>query len=164
MKKLLPLFLGITLALTGCEKDDCNPAWNSGSLEENKTIAAHYNEEAQQEYHYVEDGQNIVFRYSHTAAECDNIMDDEWGYTLTFEVDKDATQFRFENAELPVAKGFYREFGAWVGNNTYPLESGIMEGSRMADGKWRVKADVTALLPTSQGGGKRVTFDMVFEK
>jgi hypothetical protein len=164
MRKLLPLFLGITLALTSCDKDDCNPARNIGSFEENKAIVVHYNEGAQEDYHHVEAGENLVFRYSHTAAECDDVMDDEWGYALTFEVDKDATQFRFEGTELSVSKGFYKEFGAWVGGNTYPLEGGIIEGSKKADGKWRVKADVTVLYPTSNGSAKRVNFDMVFEK
>ncbi|WP_299706912.1 hypothetical protein [uncultured Pontibacter sp.] len=164
MRKLLLLFLGITLMLTSCDKDDCNLARNSGSFEENKAIGVRYNEDAQQDYYHVEAGENLVFRYSHTAAECDNAMDDEWGYTLTFEVDKDATTFRFEGAELLAAKGFYQEWGAWVSSNTYPLEGGLIEGSKMADGKWRVKADVTALPPTVNGSAKRVTFDTVFEK
>ena len=164
MKKLLPLFLGIAFTFAACDKDGCHPAQNSGSFEENKSIVIHYNEGAQEDSHHVETGENLVFRYSHTAAQCDDVMDDEWGYALTFEVDKDATQFRFEGTELNVSKGFYKEFGAWVGGNTYPLEGGLIEGSKIADGKWRVKADVTALYPTSNGSAKRVTFDTVFEK
>lgn len=164
MKKLLPLLLGATLSFTSCDKDDCNPARNTASLAENKTIDVHYNPDAQQDYYHVVNGENLVFSFSHAAAECDNAIDDEWGYTLTFEVDKDATTFRFEGPELPVTKGFYQEWGGWVSSKTYPLESGKIEGSRMADGKWRVKADVTALPPTSNGSAKRITFDRIFEK
>ncbi|MBD1397221.1 hypothetical protein H9Q13_08600 [Pontibacter sp. JH31] len=162
MKKLLPLLLGITLTLMGCDKDDCNPARNSSSFESNKSIAVHYNGDAQQDYYHVVNGENLVFSYSHVAPECENTMDDEWGYTLTFEVGKDATTFRFEGAELPIAKGFYQEWGAWVSSNTHPLDGGLIEGTKMADGKWRVKADVTA--QASTGSAKRITFDTVFQK
>ncbi|MDX5420570.1 MAG: hypothetical protein LPK09_15245 [Hymenobacteraceae bacterium] len=164
MKKLLPILLGITLTLTSCDKDDCNPAQSNASFEMNKAIVVDYNEAAQKDYHHVKEGENLVFRYSHAGAECDNAIDDEWGYTLTFEVDKHATQFRFEGAELPAAKGFYQEWGAWVSSNTHPLGNGLIEGTRMADGKWRVKADVTALPQTSGGSAKRVAFDTVFER
>lgn len=164
MKKLLPFLLGLALTLTACDKDDCNPARNAARFEENKAIAVNYNEGAQQDYYQVVDGENIVFRYNHTAAACENVMDDEWGYTLTFEVDKNATTFRFAGAELPAANGFYRESGAWVSGNTYPLQGGLIEGSKMANGKWRVKADVIVLPATSSSLAKRVTFDTVFEK
>ena len=165
MKKALLLFLFAISVLAGCKKEACNPEQTSSSYEEDKRIVVEYNFISEGPHYYrVGDGENLVFRYVYTAPECENTIDDEGGYTLTFEVDKDATEFLFEGIELPMANGFYKEFGAWVDGTTYPLEGGMIKGSRRSDGKWKVKADVTALPPTSNGSAKRITFDMVFEK
>lgn len=106
MKKLLPFLLGLALSLTACDKENCNPARNAARFEENKAIAVNYNEGAQQEYYHVVDGENIVFRYNHTAAECENVMDNEWGYTLTFEVDKTRQLFGLQVLNFHLPKGF----------------------------------------------------------
>jgi len=165
MRKALLLFLFAVSTLAACKKEACNPEQTRGSYEEDKKIVVEYNFISEGPHYYrVEDGENLVFKYVLTGAECENTRDDEWGYTLTFEVDKDATAFLFEGIELPMANGFYKEFGAWVGGTTYPLAGGKIEGSRRPDGKWRVKADVTALPPTSNGSAKRIVFDMMFEK
>lgn len=164
MKKILLLLLIAATTLTACEKDDCSPEQTSGSFEEGKTIAMHYDQTYQRSYFQVENGQNIVFRYNHTGAQCDDIMDDEWGYTLTFEVDKAATQFRYKDGEFAAAKGIYLEFGAWVGGQLQEIESGQLVGLKISSNKWRVKANVTIKPLSANEQPKQVTFDRVFEK
>lgn len=164
MKRIFLLLLVASSMLTACDKDDCNPATNRASFAANKQIVVLHHDDMPGTHYQVQNGENLVFEYNHSGAQCEDRIDDEWGYVLAFEVDKDATQFRFEGAELAAANAFYREYGAWVGAGTHALESGVIEGSRISGSRWRVKVSVIAP-PLSQSSHlKQITFDTVFEQ
>lgn len=145
MKKLLPLFLGITFMLTGCEKNDCTPAKISGSFAKGRTIVIYNHEHLQIKNYFVEEGEHMVFRYEHRYPDC-GLTDSKWGEVLNFEVDKDATQFRFEGNELSAAKSYFWAHNDGMGSGSiYELSGGVIEGTKISDNKWRVKAAVTTI-------------------
>ncbi len=161
MKKLIPLFLLTTLALTGCEKNDCTPEKISGSFAEGKTILVHYNEYSQSNHYSVRDGEHLVFRYEHRFPDC-NLDDAKWGEVLNFEVDKDATQFRFAGNELSAAKGYFWVHNGIGSGHDYELSSGVIEGSKISNQRWLVKVDVTTTPRHPNEQPRKISFNREF--
>ncbi|WP_018476124.1 hypothetical protein [Pontibacter roseus] len=162
MKKFLVLYLTVVAALSGCKKDNCTPEQNIAVFGKDRAITTYYYQADDYRFYSVHSGENLVFRYSHTRAECEDVLDDEYGFNFDFEIDKAADKFRFEGSELALTKGVVLEFGAWVSNQYQNIGSGLIEGSKISANQWRVKADVTTtpLRPDQQP--KRITFDRVF--
>jgi hypothetical protein len=164
MKRILLYLLIATSALTACEQDNCSPERFTSSFATGKSIVVHYNEyNTQQKYYEVKDGENLVFRYEHRYPQCDDVYDAVWGTVLYFEADKDATQFRFEDAELAAAKSFYSDHGGIAGAHQRDVVSGLIEGTKISENKWKVKAAVTLAATYQNEQPRQIAFERVFD-
>ncbi|MBC3542236.1 hypothetical protein ACFSC6_13640 [Rufibacter sediminis] len=163
--KILYLALILTIStLVGCdERDDCNPETLTTTFTHGKNIEKKFNTASRSNYYTVEDGSNTVFKYAHSRAECDNAIDDELVTIFTFEVNTEASQFRFSGKEVNTTNCYFNEVGGW-GRGMYDIESGVIEGTKTSDGKWRVKVSVLTIPNPNRIGEQpeKIEFDEVF--
>ena len=82
--KILILVLLITFGIISCnENSNCIPEISRATWTINKTIQVEYDSEIQQNYCSILEGDNRLFEYNHSAAQCENIYDDEWIITVS---------------------------------------------------------------------------------
>jgi len=105
-----------------------------------------------------------VFEYKHASAQCANTYDDELLETLTFEVDKDAKQFKFVDSQIVTSQCFYQQIGTWVHLSHNEIKSGVIEGTQISEGKWKVTASVWTTPLLSAEAPKKIQFEQLFER
>lgn len=146
MRNLCLICSLIFVGLTSCNnKDDenCNPETINANWTLGKDINVNYNTEYQRNEYSIIDGENILFEYNHSGAECENIYDDEWGEKLTFTINKDSTNFELTDDKIIEIKCFYREYGAWVRHNQYQIKNGRIKGKKISAKEWEIIVSVT---------------------
>jgi hypothetical protein len=144
MKDLISLLV-LTSGIISCGINDsnCDPEIIHSDLTQNKEILVAYNSEFERNEYNVIDAGNRLFEYTHTKAQCNDIMDDEWGEILTFEIPEDINEFDYTDENILQTKCFYRQFGAWVRHNQYEVKNGRISGVKMSDEEWEVSVSVT---------------------
>jgi len=165
MKHLYLFVLLITAVLGGCSEGryDCTPESITGHITEGKQIIVEYDTTYKRNNYFIKDGNNSVFEYKHAGAQCDNTADDELLKILAFEVDKNATQFRFEGNEITTSNGFYQQSGTWTSGN-YEIKSGQIEGKKISESKWQVTVSVLASPIFPNREPIKIAFEQLFEK
>jgi hypothetical protein len=159
INKLLVAVLFI-IGTISCKKDqNCHPASVSSTWTLGKDIIV----DSISEYSIV-DGENRLFEYNYSGAECENVMDDERGEKLTFIVHEVSSNFEYKNEEILETKCFYQEYGAWVRHNKYQIKKGIIKGEKISDNEWKVKVSVitSVLFPDEQP--KTIEFTKIYSK
>ena len=145
MRKLFLIGLLILTGLSSCNKNDdenCHPETVDANWTLGKEIIIDYNTEYQRNDYSIINGENILFAYNHSGAQCDNIYDDEWGECLTFIINKETTNFELTNEDIMGIKCFYQEYGAWVRHNQYQIKDGIIKGKKISEKEWEIIVSV----------------------
>jgi len=159
------LILLVSMLLFSCSKDDtddCDAEAFLCNFSQDKTILKNYNTEFERYEYPVSDGTNNVFEYNHSGAQCDYIMDDEWGELLTFEINKDLDVFEYEDNEILLTNCFYQEYGAWVSHIQSPISKGILKGEKISKNVWKISATIT-VFPEFYTAPKEIKFIGIFK-
>ncbi|MEM9685889.1 MAG: hypothetical protein AAF934_03095 [Bacteroidota bacterium] len=166
MKKASVLSITISALLFGCtpeHSEECDPEIITFKWMQGKEINVAYDPVLELTTYTVENGDNLVFEYNYTGAQCDNIADDEWGELLTFEIDKDATEFEFTDDAILETKCFYQHYGAWIASRQYEIKDGTILGNKIDNTTWQVTADVTVIaMPFGEESPRKIAFQKTF--
>ena len=167
MRNLGLICLWIFIGLSSCNKEDdenCNPESTNSKWTLGKDIIVNYQAEYLRNEYVIVDGENILFQYNHSGAQCDDVYDDEWGEGLTFVISNESTDFEFANEEIVDIKCFYQQYGAWVRHNQYQIKDGIIKGKRISENKWKINVSVTTTPLFTDEQPKKFEFSSIFSK
>ncbi len=148
MKNNFLQLLIIIALFTSCsneETDDCDVENYQYNWSTEKSIAKDYNTEIERFDFTVTVGTNNVFEYNHSGAQCDYILDDEWGELLSFEINKDLTIFEYKDDEILQTNCFYQEYGAWVSHIQSAISKGVIKGEKSGNNTWKISGTITVL-------------------
>lgn len=166
MKKAILRSIVLSAILFGCipENDEgCDPEIETSRWMQGKEINVTYDPTLELTTYTVENGDNLVFEYNHIGAQCDNIADDEWGERLTFEIDKDATEFEFTDDAILETKCFYQYYGAWAPPHHYEVKNGSISGHKIDNTNWEVTIDITVIaMPFGEESPRTIAFQRTF--
>lgn len=168
MRKLILLSLVVVFGFLSCEedddndKDDCYPETVLSIWEAEKEISIELIGEPETNYYSVVDGDKLVFTYNHVGAQCDHIMDDEWGEKLIFQIDDNLTAFQYTDEEILVTNCFYQQYGAWVDGHQYPVNTGTIKGEKTAENEWEVIVNIE--INTAHEEPLIIEFTQIFKK
>lgn len=137
---LIPLFL-----FTSCSKkaDGCLDDIISTGFKEDRTIEEVVGKDSTIYYQIVE-GTNVVFQYDIAFAECEWILDDEYGETVTFELRKDQNKIDLHDSELSSITMVYNEWGAWANSRKVPVQKGRLTGEKVKSNVWLIDFEIEA--------------------
>lgn len=144
MRKIL-LILALTSGVFSCDSDDnnCIPEQTTTRVLSDKTIQLNEESDSEKLSFEVIGGEKLVFLYEHSGKDCPDIIDDEWGEKLLFEINRDVENFELTDEELAEAKCIYQLYGAWAGDNVYKISDGTITGTFVSEGIWNVEVDIT---------------------
>jgi hypothetical protein len=157
----------IIIGLISCNNDDdenCHPESVSSSWTLGKEIVVEYNSEYESNDYNVTDGDNRLFEYNHSGAQCDDIADDEWGEKLTFVINQETTDFEFVNEDIVETKCFYQEYGAWVRHNKYQIKDGTIKGEKISENEWKITVSVFTTPIFTDEQPKKIEFTETFSQ
>jgi hypothetical protein len=158
------LFLILVQCSDNTDNGGFHPETFNGSWTYGKDISVNYNTEYERTEYTVVDGDHILFEYTHTGAQRDDVFDDEWAEMITFVINKDATHFELTNEQIEGAKCFYREFGAWYAHNQYSIKDGIIKGRKIFGTKWEIYVSVQTTPLYMDQQPKTIEFSVLFDK
>ena len=101
-----------------------------------------FNTELQKNVFSITNGNQLLLTYTHVGAQCDDIIDDEWGEQLFFEIDSEITAFDLNDDEILTTNCFYREFGAWVSHEQIEVNKGRIDGVKISETQWDINVSV----------------------
>ncbi|WP_162346086.1 hypothetical protein [Pontibacter fetidus] len=164
MKNLGFAMILVVTSLGACnDHDDCTPESVTTNFTEGREIVTVFNAASNSNIYKVENGNNTVFEYTNAKAQCDNAYDDEKVRKFTFEVNTEAVQFRFTDKEVKLTNCYFEDVGGWA-RGIYEIESGLIEGVKISDGKWRVNVSVLTVPKFPDEKPERIEFKEVFIK
>lgn len=163
--KFLLLFIWITIFSSCSDEDenDCDPEVFNYKWSQNKSIEKSFNPEFERFDYSVVSGENILIEYRHDGAQCDYIIDEEWGEMLTFEINKSLTSFEYRDGAIAETNCFYREYGAWVVHIPTPVLNGVLKGEKTAKNKWKIIGTIT-VVPEFYKESKVIKFSGIFKE
>lgn len=146
MKKLIVISLLILTYFSSCiseeTENDCQPEMIISNWDSEKEIKIEYDTEFKRNNYSIIAGNKLVFDYNRTGAQCDHIMDDEWGEKFIFEVENNIDDFEFIDNEILLTNSFYQQYGAWVNHNQYQVKKGSIKGEKISKKKWKITVSV----------------------
>ena len=166
MKRLIFILLIIITSLSSCKSDDnendCYPESVISNWINEKEIIVEFDTEFERNNYSVIDGNKLLFEYNHTGAQCDHIIDDEWGEKLTFQEEDNNFEFEFVDDEILLTNCFYQQYGAWVSHNQYQIKNGIIKGEKLSENEWEITVNIetTPLFQNEQP--KNIEFTEIF--
>jgi len=165
MKNNLILLIFV-LGFASCNKDDlnCHPKSIDATWTLEKSILIEYFEDLDRNIYSIVDGENIVFEYLHSGAQCDDIYDDEWGERLAFEIPSEKEEFEYVDEEILEIIAFYNQFGAWVSSIQHPINEGLIKGEKISSKKWEVSVSITTPPTNINQEPRTIEFKEVFSK
>lgn len=105
----------------------------------------------------IANGQSTIVRYIHSYKYCDEHTDQSYE-TLMFEIPPNTTTFSIaDSISLRQAKAIF-SFWPTGSEEAYFLTQGSIEGKKLSDGSWQVKASLF-----SPKGGNRIAFNNRFQ-
>ena len=137
------IFSAICLLTFACTNDDnCTADTIRTQIIDNKTIMTSYDSSTQKIILSVDDGDNLLFEYDFTATQCDDILDDEWGERLIFEIPIGTTDFEYIDADLASINCYHLEYGAWVSSSPDAVTQGSIKGIKLSDNEWEITTNI----------------------
>ncbi|MBD0288496.1 MAG: hypothetical protein ICV79_24180 [Flavisolibacter sp.] len=164
--KLTPCLptLVLLIVLYGCDKIGfCHPEkWNHTFAPAKRidTTPAARMDTVYDYYQYaIRDGDKMVFTQTYQFRDCPNIADDEGSRMLLFEAPLNNDNFKIEGATaLRQAKAIVSYSCECYPVGPVLLKEGTIEGTKLSDKRWQIKASVKA----SASDSRTLTFDHVF--
>jgi hypothetical protein len=142
MKNIAGLLL-LTLLTASCKKSsysDCTPEKFSYDLLPDKKITVL---PGQQSRISIENGDKLVFSYTHTYKDCKDIADDEGSETLVFEIPKTDNNVGVSGAGLSTIN-CHSQLSCFCANvNAIAINTGKIRGTKIAADKWMIEVNVT---------------------
>ena len=161
--KISNLLVLLTLGIISCkDNSNCSPEISRSTWSINKTILIEYNSENQQNRYSILEGDNRLFEYNHSAAQCENIYDDEWGEVLTFAIPNEITDFKYEDDNILETRCFYTQYGAWVRQNHYEIKNGMIKGEKKSENEWIITVSVATTPLFADEQPKLIEFVEIF--
>ncbi len=160
---MLLLFL-VQCSVNKDDNDGFHPESFSGTWTSGKDIVATYNSDFERMEYTIVDGDQILFDYTHTGAQRDDILDDEWAETITFVINKDATSFEIKDENIEDAKCFYQKFGAWVAHNQYSIKDGFIKGRKISHNIWAIDVSIETTPLSVNQQPFTIEFSLLFKK
>lgn len=149
MKTITAVFLFVLLT-TSCKKSpfsDCTPEKFAYNLLVDKKISVPPGPPSQVS---IENGDKLVFNYTHTYRDCKNISDDEGSEILVFEISKTDNSFDVSGAALSTIN-CYSQASCFCGNiNAIAITGGRIKGTKVAENRWMIDANVTNAVTNRQ--------------
>lgn len=146
MKRLIFLSLLILTSFSSCTSDksenDCYPEAVISNWTTEKEIMVDFDTEFERNNYSVVNGNKLVFEYNHTGAQCDHIIDDEWGEKLIFQVENNNADFEYVDDEILLTICFYQQYGAWVNHNQYQIKNGTVKGEKISENEWKIIVNI----------------------
>lgn len=140
---LLPLISFLLFFSCSKKEDGCTDDVISTGFKEGRTIEEVVGKDSTIYYQIVE-GTNVVFQYDIAFAECEGILDDEYGETVTFELRKDQNKIDLYDSELSSITMVYNEWGAWANSRKVPVEIGRLTGEKVKSNLWLIDFAIEA--------------------
>ena len=140
--------------------NNCDPSKNTYSWIENKEIVITsdtvYLTSASTDtvimYRYSTTyGNNIIFEYAYFSMDCDYIDDEAWSERLTFEIDKNLTEFEYTDTAIAETKCVYQKYGFIIPRGAGLVKSGIISGKKVSNRGWAISASVIITYPPYPG-------------
>ena len=166
MSKLFLFGVFIVIGMISCNKDDhnCDPETINAKWTLGGEIVVDYNTEFERNEYSISNGENILFEYNHSGAQCDDIYDDEWGELLTFSINSETTNFEFTNDEIITTNCFYQAYGAWVRHNQYQIKDGTIKGEKISESEWKIIVSVMTTPLFTNEQAKSIEFTEIFSE
>lgn len=143
----MKVFLGVVLCamvMVSCTEDsDITPDSETFELFNNSAIVSVQTGDI--EYYKVEAGEGSVAVYRFNASQSNDIYDDEFVESMTFELPEDRNTFSLKDEELVELRAFYRQEGAWPANLPNAVIKGTISGTRnviAGTDRWEVSIDI----------------------
>lgn len=159
------IFALLCYATIGCNYDyNCTPETTRCLWSADKKITVIYDSTYGGNKYRITGGDNLLFEYIHTGAQCDNIADDEWEERLTFETNKGINEFEYVDSSILNSNCFYQQLCFCANNYPYQIKDGKISGIKISDKQWELTVSVTTtpVLPGEQP--KMVAFKKIFNK
>lgn len=145
MKKIIYIGLLILVGFSSCNvnnDENCNPEKVNSKWSLGKEIIVNYNTDYQRNEYSIVNGENRLFEYNHSGAQCDDVLDDEWGEKLTFIINNATSNFEFVNENILEIKCFYQQYGAWVRHGQYQIKDGTIKGEKISENEWEITVSI----------------------
>jgi hypothetical protein len=146
MYRLIFLSFIILTYFSSCTSDknenDCYPETVISNWTTENEIMIDFDTEFERNNYSVVDGNKLLFKYNHTGAQCDHIIDDEWGERLIFQVENNNADFEFVDEEILLTNCFYQHNGAWVNHNQYQVKNGTIKGEKISENEWKIIVNI----------------------
>lgn len=148
MKSIAAVFLFILLTAS-CKKgpfNNCTPEkFNYDLLIDKKIIVVTTGQRIS-----IENGDKLVFNYTHTYRDCKNIADDEGSEILGFEIPKTDNSFDVSGAALSTIN-CHSQATCFCGNvNAMAITDGRIKGTKTDANRWTIDANVTNTVTNRQ--------------
>jgi len=164
--KILPILF--VLVFLGCSDDKandngCDDDIITATILDNSNILVTYNDEFDRNDFSIVAGNKLVFTYDFTAAQCDDISDDEFGQVLNFELPLNSSSFVASDADILGLDAYSYRYGAWVSSNRFQIQQGTIAGEKLDDNRWEITVNVTATSTTTPTEEYTIAFTETFE-
>ena len=143
----------------------CDPEQISTTFQEDRMIEIGLSTQFQFAF-TIQEGEQTVFVYERTAAQCDDVNDDEYGEVLAFAVplEHETSAFEYKDEELINLRCHYYEFGAWVNSSKqYAIRKGLIKGQKSGENEWYIQCSVLTDAIPEEGVPHAVEVNASFE-
>lgn len=90
---------------------------------------------------YVNDDKNVFVMENSTQGDS-LISDDEFTYTLVFELDENQNSFSVENSDLANMNVYFKRSCFCTSVEFIPLTTGCLQGEKQTDGTWLIQGNL----------------------
>lgn len=147
LRVLAILFICILFSCKKSDSGDCTPDQYAYEFFSSSKIDTLTNDAGL--FFQVNEGNDLVFVYSHTGPECKSVWDEEYTDKLVFQVPSASNSFYYQNDQLTDALCLFRRIDMWSdGSNR--IRSGYIKGTRVSATKWDIEINVQAGNPVGQ--------------
>lgn len=152
----------LAICFSGCFKDpvtNCSDTTETYDLYSGKQILDTFRvyQGDTTDLKFIGNGNDLLFTYTLYGAQCDEVIDDEWGRQLNFTIPANAASFNFSGNQITQADCFSVETGAWTMGIQHLIDSGSISGQRLTENSWRVSVDV--VLDTAHSTMSKIKFE-----
>ncbi len=153
---------------SSCKSDenenDCYPEMIISNWVSEKEIIVEFDTQFKRNNYNIINGNKILFKYNLNGAQCDNIIDDEWGENLIFQIENNNTDFEFIDNEILSTNCFYQQYGAWVAHNKYEVKNGIIKGEKISKTEWEITVNIETTPIFENEPSKNIIFTEIFKE
>ena len=92
----------------------------------------------------INNGSKLVFEFQYSLDRDPEIIDDEYGEQILFEVEPDKLQFEYKDQQLLAIKAYFN--CTFPGTGSISLNRGSIKGEKTSENTWELQIDVEFLM------------------